>query len=109
MKISIENNNDYNSTSINEMITENRVLLEKLSEAFKIKIAKEKELNNIIINLDSRFNWEREKITNSNNEIYYMNSKLREKDQIIENNSIYRPSHHRKYVKYTYNLLSLLF
>lgn len=77
--------NDFSKTSINEIISNNDSLLEKLSEAFKIKTSKDNKLNFISINLDSKYNWERQKITNCNNEIYYMNTKLKEKDQIIEN------------------------
>jgi hypothetical protein len=78
-------NSEYNNAFINDLISENRTLFEKLRNAFKTKILKEKELNQIIINLDSRFKWEREKVAVNNNEIFYMNSKLKEKDHIIEN------------------------
>jgi len=84
-KSNLNDDNEYNKTLFNDMIIENRSLLDKLSNIFKIKIQKEKQLNQIIINLDSHFNWEREKISSCNNEIYYINTKLREKDQIIEN------------------------
>jgi len=77
--------NDYNRTSINEIISDNDTLLKKLSEAIKIKNSNDNKLNSITINLDSKYSWEREKIASHNNEIYYMNTKLKEKDQIIEN------------------------
>ena len=78
-------NSEYNNAFINDLISENRILFEKLRNAFKTKIFKEKELNQILINLDSRFKWEREKVAANNNEIFYMNNKLKEKDHIIEN------------------------
>lgn len=76
---------EYNNAFINDLITENRTFLEKLTNNFKLKILKEKELNQVIVNLDTRFKWERKKVAASNNEIHYMNTKLKEKDFIIEN------------------------
>lgn len=75
---------EYNNSDINDLLSENRFLLEKLSDAFKTKNLKEKELNQILIGLESRFKWEREKIATSNNEIDYINNKLKEKDRIIQ-------------------------
>ena len=81
-----ENKNDPpNNTSINELLTENKALSEKFHEVFKIKNNKEKNFNKVLLNLESKINSEREKVSNSNNEIYYMNTKLKEKDQNIEN------------------------
>lgn len=80
-----KNEETYNNSIINDLITENKSLSQKMSNSFKIKNFKEKQLNQILMKLDSRLSWERDKVSNLNNEIYYMNTKLKEKDQIIEN------------------------
>jgi len=67
------------------LVSENGILLENLRNNFKANISKEKELNQLIINLDAKFKWEREKVAAGNTEILYINTKLKEKDHILEN------------------------
>lgn len=82
-----QNNNIIHNNKnilVNYIIKENDSLLEQISNLFKKKNTKEKELINIFHKTNLRFKWEREKITTHNNEIVYMNAKLLEKDEYIE-------------------------
>lgn len=85
ISISKNGTNDLHLSILNDIITENRILFEKIRETFKIKSFKEKQLNSLTLELVSKMNWEKEKILSSNNEINFIIFNIKDKDQIIEN------------------------